>query len=68
MGGKEHRTFILSSLKSIERVFASPNSRGPYAVAAFLGMNSARTDAFQRVSSFIKTVRKDPQFAGSEHI
>lgn len=32
-GRKKHWGLISSSLKSIERAFASPNSRGPYAVA-----------------------------------
>lgn len=35
-GRKKRRASILSSLRSIERAFTSPNSRGPYAVATFI--------------------------------
>ena len=67
-GWERHWAFILSGLRSIERVFESPNSRGSYAVATFVGTDSARIDAFQRVRSFLETVRKNFLFADSEHI
>jgi hypothetical protein len=47
---------VLDALAEINDSFASPTSQGPSAVARFVGSEDARTDSYQRVSTFLQGV------------
>jgi hypothetical protein len=47
---------VVDALAEIKDSFASTTSQGPSAVARFVGSEDARTDSFQRVSTFLQGV------------
>jgi hypothetical protein len=54
--GKGSERTVVDALAEINDSFASPTSQGPSAVARFAGSEDARTDSFQRVSTFLQGV------------
>jgi hypothetical protein len=45
---------VAGALNEIKEAFASMTSQGPSAVARFIGSEDARTDSYQRVSTFLR--------------
>ncbi|MBI2937743.1 MAG: hypothetical protein HYY22_06000 [Thaumarchaeota archaeon] len=50
---------IESSVQTIQEAFSSPRRRGPYEVARFMGTDSSRIDAFERVKRFVNIIERD---------
>ena len=46
----------IDAITELKEGFASPTSQGPSAVARFIGSENARTDAYQRVTLFLKGI------------